>query len=56
MDTESQLIVAHGVTNKASDVKELALLVEQIQQNTGRQNRELSTVAGYFSEDNLIDL
>lgn len=56
VDADSQVIVAQGLTNNASDAQQLAVMVAQIKQNTGRQARELSADAGYCSEDNLKDL
>jgi transposase len=56
VDADSQVIVAQGVTNNASDSHQLAPMVAQIKQNTGRQARELSGDAGYCSEDNLKEL
>jgi transposase len=56
VDAESQVIVAQALTNNASDAQQLALMVAQIKQNTGRQARELSADAGYCSEDNLKEL
>ena len=56
VDADSQVIVAQGLTNNASDAQQLAVMVAQIKQNTGRQARELSADAGYCSEDNLKEL
>lgn len=56
VDADSQVIVAQGLTNNASDSHQLAPMVAQIKQNTGRQARELSADAGYCSEDNLKEL
>lgn len=56
VDADSQVIVAQGLTNNASDAPQLAVMVAQIKQNTGRQARELSADAGYCSEDNLKEL
>lgn len=56
VDADSQVIVAQGLTNNASDAPQLAGMVAQIKQNTGRQARELSADAGYCSEDNLKEL
>jgi transposase len=56
VDADSQVIVAQGLTNNASDAQQLAGMVAQIKQNTGRQARELSADAGYCSEDNLKEL
>jgi transposase len=56
VDADSQVIVAQAVTNHAADCHQLAPMVAQIKQNTGRQSRELSADAGYCSEDNLKEL
>lgn len=56
VDSDSQVIVAETVTNKASDVQELIPILEQIHDNNGRQAQELSADAGYFSEANLKEL
>jgi len=56
VDADSQVIVAQGLTNNASDAQQLAVMVAQIKQNTRRQARELSADAGYCSEDNLKEL
>lgn len=56
VDADSQVIVAQGLTNNASDAPQLAVMVAQIKQNTKRQARELSADAGYCSEDNLKEL
>jgi transposase len=56
VDADSQVIVAQGLTNNASDAQQLAVMVAQIKHNTGRQARELSADAGYCSEDNLKEL
>jgi transposase len=56
VDADSQVIVAQTLSNHASDAQELAPVVAQIKQNTGRQARELSADAGYCSEENLKEL
>ena len=56
VDAESQVIVGQALTNNASDAQQLAPMVSQIKQNTGRQAQELSADAGYCSEDNLKEL
>jgi transposase len=56
VDADSQVIVAQGLTNNASDARQLAPMAAQIKENTKRQARELSADAGYCSEDNLKDL
>jgi hypothetical protein len=45
-DAASQIIVAPRVTAAANDRQQLAPMVAQIKQNTGRQARELSADAG----------
>ena len=56
VDAESQVVVACGLTNSASDQKQLKPMVTQIKANTGRQAREFSADADYCSEDNLREL
>ena len=56
VDAESQVIVAQGVTNSASDRQQLTPLVKAIKENTGRQARELSADGDYCSEANLKEL
>jgi transposase len=56
VDADSQVIVAQGLTNNASDAQQLAPMAAQIKQNTGRQAQEMSADAGYCSEDNLKEL
>jgi len=56
VDADSQVIVAQTVTNSANDVQQLAPMVAQIRENTGRRAQELSADAGYCSEENLKEL
>jgi transposase len=56
VDADSQVIVAEAVTQAANDKQQLAPLVAQIKENTGRQARELSADSGYCSEENLKEL
>jgi transposase len=56
VDAGSQVIVAQMLTNNASDMQQLAPMVAQIKQNTGRQAQQLSADAGYCSEDNLKEI
>lgn len=56
VDAGSQVIVARGVTQSASDAGELVPLVTQVEENTGRQAQEVSADAGYCSEENLKEL
>jgi transposase len=53
VDSDHQIIVAHSLTNNASDQGELQALVDQIPTNLGRQAKEVSADAGYCSESNL---
>ncbi len=56
VDAHSQVIVAEKVTQTASDPTGWIPMLEQIGAHHGRQARELSADAGYFSEDNLKEL
>lgn len=56
VDSKHQVIVAQDVTASPTDVQQLAPMVAQIKQNTGRQAEELSADAGYCSEGNLKEL
>ena len=56
VDSEAQVIVAQGVSNSATDVRQLEPMVKQIKTNTGRQTDEFSADAGYCSEGNLAVL
>lgn len=53
VDADSQVIVAAGLTNVGNDKQQLAPMIEQIRQCTGRLPRELSADNGYCSEANL---
>jgi transposase len=53
VDGRAQIIVAHQLTNNASDHDSLEALVDAIKANTGRKPREISADAGYCSEHNL---
>jgi transposase len=56
VDHAAQVIVAQSLSNSPTDVQQLAPIVAQIKQNTGRQAQELSADAGYCSEGNLAVL
>jgi transposase len=56
VDADSQVIVAQLVTQAANDKQQLAPMVAQIKENTGRQAEELSADSGYCSEENLKEL
>jgi len=53
VDAESQVIVAHSLTNTGSDAHQMIPLLEQIRTNLGRQAKEISADSGYCSELNL---
>ena len=53
VDAAHQVIVAHGLSNNASDQEHLAPMVEAIETNTGGTPKEFSADAGYCSEANL---
>jgi IS5 family transposase len=53
VDSEHQIIVAADASNQAADSPHLLAITEQVEKNTGRQLREVSADAGYFSEDNM---
>ena len=55
-DSEAQVIVAQGVNNTATDVRQLGPMVKRIKTSTGRQATEFSADAGYCSEGNLAVL
>ena len=54
MDSEHQVIVAVGVTNKQNDGGELVGMVEQIKDLTGSYPTQVSADAGYCSEANIV--
>ena len=56
VDGKAQIIVAHTLTNNASDQAQLAPLLDGIRANLGRNPREVSADAGYCSQANLRTL
>ena len=56
VDEQSQLIVATGLTQDASDVRQLEPLVNAVQVNTGGLPKRVLADAGYRSEDNFVYL
>ena len=56
VDAESQVIVAHEVTNSPADSQRLPPMLEQIQANTGHFPHALTADAGYASEANFTHL
>jgi len=53
VDDAHQVIVATKLTNKATDVRALPEMLDEVLANTGRTPRVLLADAGYFSEDNV---
>jgi transposase len=56
VDADSQVIVACGVTQSATDRHQLKPLVEQIKGHCGRNPKELSADSDYCTEENLEEL
>jgi hypothetical protein len=54
VDSEHQVIVAVGVTNKQNNGGELVGMVEQIKDLTGSYPAQVSADAGYCSEANIV--
>ena len=60
VDEEAQVIVAHSVTNQATDVQQLVEMIEATEANLGAAGIDENpdtfiTDAGYFSEKNVND-
>ena len=60
VDEEAQVIVAHSVTNQATDVQQLVEMIEATEANLGAAGIDKNpdtfiTDAGYFSEKNVND-
>lgn len=56
VDATAQVIVAHHLTNNASDQDALGPLLDAVTANTGATPTEVSADSGYCSETNLADL
>lgn len=56
VDATAQVIVAHHLTNNASDQDALGPLLDAVTANTGVTPTEVSADSGYCSEANLADL
>lgn len=56
VDAESQVIVAHEVTNTAPDSQRLPPMLKQIKENTGHYPNAFTADAGYSSEANFTHL
>jgi transposase len=55
VDKDSQIIVAAEVTQEANDKQQLAPMVEQVIENTGKKPLRVSADSGYFSEAAVTD-
>jgi transposase len=55
VDSHAQIIVAAALTQEANDKKQLAPMLEQVEQNMGRKPEQASADAGYFSEAAVTD-
>ena len=53
VDADTQVIVAAGVTQQANDKKQLAPMVEQVEENTGELPEKVSVDNGYYSDGNV---
>ena len=56
VDAEHQIIVAQAVTNQPPDVEHLIPMVEKVVQNCDGIPDKWSADAGYFSEQNVIEI
>lgn len=53
VDSQSQVIVAAGLTQQANDSLQLVPMIEQVKANMGCKPDAVSADAGYWSEDNI---
>jgi len=53
VDSQSQVIVAAGITQQANDSRQLVPMIERVKANTGCKPEAVSADAGYWSEDNV---
>ena len=56
VDATAQIIVAHGLTQNASDQGQLVPMIDAIETNLGRKPEQASADNGYCSEPNLTAL
>ena len=56
VDADSQVIVAADVVNAPVDKQQALPMVEKIKKNTGKNPKEISGDAGYYSEENIKNL
>ena len=55
VDDKAQIIVAAEITQESNDKRQLAPMLEQVEQNMGAKPEAATADAGYFSEDQLTD-
>jgi len=55
VDGEAQIIVAAEITQESNDKRQLAPMLEQVEQNMGAKPVAATADAGYFSEDQVND-
>lgn len=55
VDSHSQIIVAAAITQETNDKKQLAPMLQQVEQNLGRKPEQATAEAGYFSEAAVTD-
>jgi hypothetical protein len=55
VDSHAQIIVAAALTQEANDKKQLAPMLQQVEQNLGRKPEQASADTGYFSEAAVTD-
>ena len=55
VDDKAQIIVAAEITQESNDKRQLAPMLERVEQNMGAKPEAATADAGYFSEDQLTD-
>jgi transposase len=55
VDDKAQVIVAAEITQESNDKRQLAPMLERVEQNMGAKPEAATADAGYFSEDQLTD-
>ena len=53
VDSENHLIVAHQVTNEASDRRQLAKMAQRAQEATGREHFDVLADRGYYTSEEI---
>ena len=55
VDSEAQIIVAAEITQESNDKRQLAPMLERVEQNMGAKPEAVTADTGYFSEDQVND-